>query len=640
MFTQAPQTAARRAGLATLFVSLLFCLAARGQDPPGDYGDAPDSAAQFFPTKYATANSRLGWPGVHHVNTGQETIGFVVSNENGAEDPLDPDGWPNLSGGDSDDGLVVLYVTSYGSPFGRPLVRFTLEADYTIAAGAPAGPRYLNVLVDANRDQQWRNTGTSQEWVAINLPLNVAPGTHSRLRVPLGIFFDPFSPAAPPADMWMRMTLTRDPIPTAATNGLGGWDGSGVFEYGETEDYRLFYSTDPAGGMPGWTPDVPVSTWPPPSGCWFNIRGPDIVKLDHCGGSVEIRVFVTMTGGGPGNSWILSGFTVDPDGPAFGVGIVNGAAPGEVGTPGFNGNYAHVQVNPTCDPPERIQSFGLIFRFQGFGPGGQEWAASHTVGVIIFHDNYPIFGLDPLRFDPNQPNYPPGSVVPVGPSNPGQPPMGYIVFGNEQPTGGTITLGWRRGLPPPGLPPQTPGVLPMSWFWDVEFDPPGEDWVPGEPEVETQIVGLILAGYEDEMLAEAGVSDESTLHPVKMPYYPHSYYDLGQEATTDVGAFFAVDPAANMVWIEQPYGFSLWTLQGDTAPPLPCPGDLNCDGYINFGDINPFVLYLSNYAAWQDAYPDCSSQNGDINGDGLYPSFGDINPFVALLSDGGGPCPE
>jgi hypothetical protein len=63
-------------------------------------------------------------------------------------------------------------------------------------------------------------------------------------------------------------------------------------------------------------------------------------------------------------------------------------------------------------------------------------------------------------------------------------------------------------------------------------------------------------------------------------------------------------------------------------------GDLNCDGVVDFGDINPFVLYLSSYSTWQQTYPTCPPQNGDINGDGLYPSFSDINPFVALLSAG------
>jgi hypothetical protein len=74
-----------------------------------------------------------------------------------------------------------------------------------------------------------------------------------------------------------------------------------------------------------------------------------------------------------------------------------------------------------------------------------------------------------------------------------------------------------------------------------------------------------------------------------------------------------------------------------------CPfavGDLNCDGTYgqgSFGDINPFVQYLSNFASWQATYPSCDPRVGDINGNGTYgqSSFGDINPFVALLSGGG-----
>jgi hypothetical protein len=69
------------------------------------------------------------------------------------------------------------------------------------------------------------------------------------------------------------------------------------------------------------------------------------------------------------------------------------------------------------------------------------------------------------------------------------------------------------------------------------------------------------------------------------------------------------------------------------TPSPTLPGDLNCDGSVGFGDINPFVLRLSDPAAYQTAYPDCPDANGDINGDGNV-NFGDINPFVALLSGG------
>ncbi len=63
----------------------------------------------------------------------------------------------------------------------------------------------------------------------------------------------------------------------------------------------------------------------------------------------------------------------------------------------------------------------------------------------------------------------------------------------------------------------------------------------------------------------------------------------------------------------------------------PHAGDVNCDGAINFADINPFVLRLTNPAGYQSAFPDCDPLNGDIDGDGVV-NFGDINPFIRLLT--------
>ncbi|MEW6252682.1 MAG: alpha-amylase family glycosyl hydrolase [Planctomycetota bacterium] len=53
-------------------------------------------------------------------------------------------------------------------------------------------------------------------------------------------------------------------------------------------------------------------------------------------------------------------------------------------------------------------------------------------------------------------------------------------------------------------------------------------------------------------------------------------------------------------------------------------GDMNCDGAVNFGDINPFVAILTGS-------PPCNFYNADVNEDGAI-DFGDINPFVALLA--------
>jgi hypothetical protein len=93
------------------------------------------------------------------------------------------------------------------------------------------------------------------------------------------------------------------------------------------------------------------------------------------------------------------------------------------------------------------------------------------------------------------------------------------------------------------------------------------------------------------------------------------------------------DPGATMTGggFELTGGF--WALP--TAPAI-LIGDLNCDGEVGFGDINPFVLYLSNYSTWLTEFADCNPLNGDINGDGTYGqgSFADINPFVILLTGG------
>ncbi len=64
----------------------------------------------------------------------------------------------------------------------------------------------------------------------------------------------------------------------------------------------------------------------------------------------------------------------------------------------------------------------------------------------------------------------------------------------------------------------------------------------------------------------------------------------------------------------------------------PC-GDANCDGAVNNGDIDAFVLAVQYPALYDATYPGC--ENADMNGDGLY-NNGDIDPFVAAL--GGVPC--
>ncbi len=59
-------------------------------------------------------------------------------------------------------------------------------------------------------------------------------------------------------------------------------------------------------------------------------------------------------------------------------------------------------------------------------------------------------------------------------------------------------------------------------------------------------------------------------------------------------------------------------------------GDMNCDGVVDNGDIDAFVLALLDPIAYAAAFPGCNINNGDINSDGSVDN-GDIDLFVDCL---------
>ncbi len=75
------------------------------------------------------------------------------------------------------------------------------------------------------------------------------------------------------------------------------------------------------------------------------------------------------------------------------------------------------------------------------------------------------------------------------------------------------------------------------------------------------------------------------------------------------------------------YGRGAWRA---ALPPALAYGDLNCDGVIDPADIDPFVLALTDPAAYEAAYPGCEILRGDCNHDGVV-DFDDVNPFISLL---------
>ena len=77
------------------------------------------------------------------------------------------------------------------------------------------------------------------------------------------------------------------------------------------------------------------------------------------------------------------------------------------------------------------------------------------------------------------------------------------------------------------------------------------------------------------------------------------------------------------------YVFWDWADPGGTITCGPFPGDLNCDGVVNFDDINPFVLTLCDPDAYPEQFPDCDIMNADLNCDGVI-NFDDINVWICL----------
>ncbi len=84
-------------------------------------------------------------------------------------------------------------------------------------------------------------------------------------------------------------------------------------------------------------------------------------------------------------------------------------------------------------------------------------------------------------------------------------------------------------------------------------------------------------------------------------------------------------------------GGSFMTVASRTAPAwvrMACPfrhGDLNCDTAIDVFDIDPFILALTDPAAYHSQYPHCDQRLADINNDGQINTI-DIDPFVLLLT--------
>jgi len=97
-------------------------------------------------------------------------------------------------------------------------------------------------------------------------------------------------------------------------------------------------------------------------------------------------------------------------------------------------------------------------------------------------------------------------------------------------------------------------------------------------------------------------------------------YDDGQGPALYVGGYFSVAGGRPSMRIAR------W----GCIPGLKL-GDTNCDGKVDWLDIDPFVLALCRPAEYERLFPTCRLRTADCNADGVVNNF-DIDPFVKLLS--------
>lgn len=83
----------------------------------------------------------------------------------------------------------------------------------------------------------------------------------------------------------------------------------------------------------------------------------------------------------------------------------------------------------------------------------------------------------------------------------------------------------------------------------------------------------------------------------------------------------ARDPAGNT---------STCAVDVTVAPPSLQPGDLDCSGRVDYGDIDGFLRALRSPEEYRLAHPDCVWITADCNGDGQV-DYADINAFIELL---------
>ena len=198
----------------------------------GDFGDAPDDLHN--PDDYPSLAAEAG---PFHREVTQEWIGRAWAPDTTVEvDSLQIDG--DVESVDA----LLLHIDAVSIPAPSALrVAITARGPFDHI-------RYVNVLIDNDRDGDWDGLGPLREHVGVNIPVDLSmlpdngrSGTRT-VTVQTPTFFYSHNRVLGPT--WLRVTLTDEPIDA----GLGPWTGHGPdagFARGETEDHWIELKGEP-----------------------------------------------------------------------------------------------------------------------------------------------------------------------------------------------------------------------------------------------------------------------------------------------------------------------------------------------------------------------------------------------------------
>lgn len=233
---------------------------------------------------------------------------------------------------------------------------------------------------------------------------------------------------------------------------------------------------------------------------------------------------------------------------------------------------------------------------------------------------------------------------------------GYMAWMNQfTVAAGRETIG---GVVPACLPALVPAGTPFSvYLWsDPDGDGSPADAVVLASAATTMSAGLDVVDIPDTYVGPAGTNFFAgiVMHITDVDHTTPATYDDSSDRRSSWWAWGAdaIDPhnlglAANLCNLHWPGclgGGGNWMVRAVTAQlvaqlpdadgdgvPDACAiqrGDVNCDGSVDFFDIDPFLLALFDPQAYAAAFPGC--ENADVSRDGSVDFF-DIDPFLQCL---------